>query len=79
MLRTIPLRDGGELLYVEAFFPRAEADDLFAHLRDTPHWKQEGRRPRMFPRLTAWYADPGCTYSYSGVTHQAANCLAAST
>jgi alkylated DNA repair dioxygenase AlkB len=25
----------------------------------------------MFPRLTAWYANPGLTYSYSGVTHQA--------
>ena len=26
----------------------------------------------MFPRLTAWYADAGLTYSYSGVTHRAA-------
>jgi alkylated DNA repair dioxygenase AlkB len=25
----------------------------------------------MFPRLTAWYANLGLTYSYSGVTHQA--------
>jgi alkylated DNA repair dioxygenase AlkB len=24
-----------------------------------------------FPRLTAWYADAGLTYTYSGVTHQA--------
>src|SRR5262249_4942967 len=23
-----------------------------------------------FPRLTAWYADPGIRYTYSGVTHQ---------
>ena len=24
-----------------------------------------------FPRLTAWYADAGLTYAYSGVVHQA--------
>ena len=72
MVRTIPLRDGGELLYDEAFFPPAEADALFARLLSAVPWKQEGRRPRMFPRLTAWYADPGRSYAYSGVTHQAA-------
>jgi alkylated DNA repair dioxygenase AlkB len=71
MLQTISLRDGGLLLYDEAFFPPAEADTLFAHLRDTVPWKQEGRPGRVFPRLTAWYADPGRSYSYSGVTHHA--------
>src|SRR5262249_38702847 len=35
---------------------------------DTP-WKQEVGRGRPFPRLTAWYAGKGLTYSYSGVTH----------
>jgi len=65
------LLDGGLLLYDPAFLPLADADSLFAHLRDTVPWKQEGRPPRMFPRLTAWYANPGVTYSYSGVTHQA--------
>jgi alkylated DNA repair dioxygenase AlkB len=71
MLTEIPLRDGGLLLYDEAFFPPEEADALFAHLRDTALWKQEGRPGRVFPRLTAWYADPGRMYSYSGVTHHA--------
>ena len=70
-MRPVDLRDGGLLVYDPAFLPRPEADALFAHLRDTAPWKQEGRPPRMFPRLTAWYADPGVTYSYSGVTHQA--------
>src|SRR4051794_20442870 len=63
------IRDGGLILYDEAFSAKPEADALFEHLlRDTP-WKQEVGRGRPFPRLTAWYADEGLTYSYSGVTH----------
>jgi alkylated DNA repair dioxygenase AlkB len=65
------LRDGGLLLYDEHFFDRAEADRLFAVLRADVPWRQETARGRPFPRLTAWYADEGLTYSYSGVTHQA--------
>jgi alkylated DNA repair dioxygenase AlkB len=71
MLTEIPLRDGGWLRYDAGFFPPAEADALFGHLRDHTPWKQEGRPGRLFPRLTAWYADPGRSYSYSGVTHHA--------
>jgi alkylated DNA repair dioxygenase AlkB len=71
MLERIPVRDGGLLLYDEAFLPPPEAADLLTHLRDTVPWKQEGRPPRMFPRLSAWYADPGLSYTYSGVTHRA--------
>lgn len=70
-MRWGDVRDGGLLLYDPAFLLLAEADALFAHLRDSVPWKQEGRPPRLFPRLTAWYANPGVTYSYSGVTHQA--------
>jgi alkylated DNA repair dioxygenase AlkB len=71
MLRATNIRDGGRILYDPTFLPSAEADALFAYLRDTVPWQQEGRPPRMFPRLTAWYANLGVTYSYSGVTHQA--------
>jgi alkylated DNA repair dioxygenase AlkB len=71
MLERIPLRDGGWLLYDSGFLPPAVADALFAHLRDSVLWEQSGRPGRLFPRLTAWYADPGLTYSYSGVTHHA--------
>lgn len=70
-MNRIPLRDAGWLLYDPAHIPPADADALFAHLRDTIHWEQSGRPGRLFPRLTAWYADPGTTYSYSGVTHHA--------
>src|SRR5262245_63737080 len=69
MLQRMPILDRGLLLYDPAFIPSAEADALFAHLRDSVPWKQEGTPGRKFPRLTAWYADPGRTYSYSGVTH----------
>jgi alkylated DNA repair dioxygenase AlkB len=64
------LHDGGLLRYEEGFFDRHEADRLFETLRLTVSWRQEVSRGKPFPRLTAWYADPGFTYSYSGVTHQ---------
>jgi alkylated DNA repair dioxygenase AlkB len=71
MPQRIDIRDGGTLEYLEAFYAQAEADALFEKLRaDTP-WQQERSRMGPFPRLTAWYADAGLTYSYSGVTHEA--------
>lgn len=69
--KRIDIRDGGWLLYDPAFFAESDADSLFAHLHESVPWKQEGNPGRKFPRLTAWYADEGTSYSYSGVTHQA--------
>jgi alkylated DNA repair dioxygenase AlkB len=69
--KRIPLTDSGWLLYDPAHLPLAEANALLIHLRDAVAWEQSGRPGRPFPRLTAWYADPGLTYSYSGVTHHA--------
>ena len=71
MAQRIPLRDDGWLLYAEAFLPADAATVLYEHLRESVPWAQSGRPGRLFPRLTAWYADPGLTYSYSGVTHRA--------
>jgi alkylated DNA repair dioxygenase AlkB len=71
MQQRIPLLDNGWLLYDPAHIPPVEADALFNHLCDTVPWEQSGRPGRPFPRLTAWYADPGLTYSYSGITHHA--------
>jgi alkylated DNA repair dioxygenase AlkB len=71
MHKLLTLRDGGTLLFAPAFFTPAEADALFAELRAATPWKQECSPGRKFPRLTAWYADPGMSYTYSGVTHQA--------
>jgi alkylated DNA repair dioxygenase AlkB len=66
------LANGGTILYDEHFLGRREADELFEILRKDVPWRQEKTAwGNVFPRLTAWYADPGLTYSYSGVTHQA--------
>jgi alkylated DNA repair dioxygenase AlkB len=67
----LTLRDGGTLAYDASFLKGGGADLLFAELRSATPWKQESGRGRPFPRLTAWYADTGLTYSYTGVTHRA--------
>ncbi len=66
---NVSLADGATLLFVEDFRKPAEAEALFRQLRDRTDWKQEVGHGRPFPRLTAWYADKGLAYSYSGVTH----------
>jgi alkylated DNA repair dioxygenase AlkB len=71
MPQKIEIRDGGTLDYREAFYCKSVADALFEQLRAETPWRQERGRTGPFPRLTAWYADAGLTYSYSGVTHEA--------
>ena len=46
MLETTELRDGGTLRYDAAFWPRHEADALFAELRTSVPWMQERSRGR---------------------------------
>src|SRR5262245_54246117 len=69
MPETIELRDGGSLYYDPSFLSPEAADALFATLRHGVPWKQERGRFGPQPRLTAFYADDGVTYRYSGVTH----------
>jgi len=69
MTNWIDIRDG-RLLYDATFLPANEADFLFAWLRSSVPWRQESVRGRQLPRLNAWYADAGLTYSYSGVSHE---------
>jgi alkylated DNA repair dioxygenase AlkB len=69
VLDMTALRDGGMLLYDAAFIGRDEADALFDVLCLETAWKQEAGRGRPFPRLSAWHADDGLIYRYSGVTH----------
>ena len=71
MRQHIEILDGGTLNYDEAFYSREVADALFDRICAETPWQQEQSRFGPFPRLTAWYADIGLTYSYSGVTHQA--------
>ncbi len=69
MRETTALRDGGTLIYDATFFAPSEADALFTTLCNETAWQQEMGRGRPFPRLTAWHADAGVIYRYSGVTH----------
>src|SRR5712691_2061959 len=61
-----------EVFLYPGFFGPAESESLYEKLSSEIHWKQEearfpgGRVP--LPRLTAWYGDPGKSYSYSGIT-----------
>jgi alkylated DNA repair dioxygenase AlkB len=70
MLERTEIRDGGILLYDAEFFAADEADELFDWLRSNIAWGQEIGRGRPFPRLTAFVADSGLEYRYSGVTHR---------
>lgn len=64
----------GVVTYDPYFIDPWAADQLFAVLRSETPWVQEhlkmyGRRI-PFPRLTAWYGDPGAMYEYSGVRNE---------
>jgi alkylated DNA repair dioxygenase AlkB len=67
------LADGGLLLYAPDFLSPEQADALFTTLKAHSPWAQEhGPFGHALPRLTAYHADPGVSYTYSGITHQAA-------
>lgn len=58
--------------FVEGFLPDPQANrQILLRLRESVPFKQEtltlfGREHPM-PRLTAWFGDPGCSYTYSGL------------
>jgi alkylated DNA repair dioxygenase AlkB len=53
---------------------RSEADSWLLRLRQEVSWKQEKislfGRTHPSPRLTCWVGNPGCSYTYSGVSNQ---------
>lgn len=67
---SLPL-DDGSAQYYPSWLSKARADHFFSTLLNTLHWRQE--RIKMFgkwldiPRLQAWYGEPNCHYSYSGL------------
>ena len=71
-IERIELRDGGLLLYDDAFLPPKLADRYFENLRDHCQWEQKpGIFGHMQPRLISSYGDDGITYKYSGVENVA--------
>lgn len=61
-----------ELLFYPTLFGAAESDRILAELIQTIEWRQDNirmfGRSLLLPRLTAWYGDPGTSYTYSGIT-----------
>jgi alkylated DNA repair dioxygenase AlkB len=73
-LERIDLVDA-ELAFAEHFYSPEAADKLFSDLFKEIEWRQENiqvwGKSHLQPRLTAWHADPGTKYSYSGIKLQA--------
>lgn len=63
-----------DVRFYPGFFDASEAASLLDELTQTIPWRQD--QIRLFgrwvdqPRLTAWHGDPGCNYTYSGMTMQ---------
>jgi len=61
----------GEVVYLPGFFEPTESDRLFGELHATTGWGQDlikmYGREMPIPRLTAWYGEPGCVYTYSKI------------
>ncbi|MCP9769166.1 alpha-ketoglutarate-dependent dioxygenase AlkB [Lacihabitans sp. LS3-19] len=59
----------GEVLFYADFI----GNEYFELLKSEINWKQEGMKMYgkevLFPRLTAWYAEEGKTYKYSGLVN----------
>jgi alkylated DNA repair dioxygenase AlkB len=63
---------GLDVAFYPGFFSPEESDRLQEFLYATTGWRQETiERDDLtipLPRLTAWYGDPGRTYTYSSIT-----------
>ncbi len=61
-----------EVYWYPAAFSAAEAEAYYDALSTAIAWKQVDiklyGKVIKTPRLTAWYGDPGMTYTYSGIT-----------
>lgn len=70
VLETIPMIDA-EVQFINAFYSKSLSKEYRNILLAEILWRQEtitiSGRKHLQPRLTAWYGDPGCRYSYSGI------------
>ena len=70
-MANIPLQNG-TIYYYPDFYSPVESNTIFKELAEKIEWQQEsikifGKKIPQ-PRLTAWYGDPGKTYTYSNLT-----------
>lgn len=69
-LEVIPILDGN-IVFCKKLFGGEESDRLYTELDQTTQWRQD--RIKLYgksiplPRLTAWYGEPGKSYTYSGI------------
>lgn len=63
-----------EITLDERFIDAARATRLFEALKSSLAWRQDemrlGSKRIPLPRLTAWYGDPGASYTYSGIRNE---------
>lgn len=69
-VQAIDLGDAEISVYQQAF-STSESETYFKYLMDHSKWQSAsirlGGRAIPIPRLQTWVADPGCSYSYSGI------------
>lgn len=63
-----------DIIFYPFFLHGQECDRLLTELTQTVDWRHDWitiyGRSMPQPRLTAWYGDPGKSYTYSGITMQ---------
>lgn len=69
-LQTFPMQDA-DVRFAQMFYSSTLSTQLMAALQKEIAWRQEtivlwGKK-HLQPRLSAWYGDEGCVYSYSGM------------
>jgi alkylated DNA repair dioxygenase AlkB len=70
---SVPLQlPDADIVFYPSLLDEQESDRLFTQLTDAIDWRQDWitiyGRSMPQPRLTAWYGDPGKSYTYSGIT-----------
>jgi alkylated DNA repair dioxygenase AlkB len=67
----VVLECDGLVTYARQYLDRSYADRVFDEVMRETAWRQDEMRIfgrwTPLPRLTAWYGDPGSTYTYSGI------------
>ena len=67
----LPMNDANVSVWPQ-FYPAAHASLMMQKLLDETPWRQDPikvwGKTHLQPRLTAWVADPGVVYAYSGLT-----------